>query len=140
MARRLTQYIEISGPLLEGHAARLLHDAVAEGMEEMGEEGASVLGAAVLQRGFVRSGRFLRSIEALAKRQSPNDSAGYVAVKFTDAYPEPGRPPVTWFERGTRKGVRLRTGGYGLRKSATALRAMDQDAIFVGRISEALNG
>lgn len=140
MARRPAQYIEISGPLLEGNAVRLFHDAVAEGMEELGDEGASILGAAILQRGFVRTGRFLRSIETVAKRANPDSSAGFVKVGVGGTWPESDRPTKTWFERGTRRGVRLRTGGYGFRKAATALRAMDFDPIFAQRIAEALNG
>lgn len=140
MARRPTQYIEISGPLFESDAIRRMHDAVAEGMEELGDEGASILGTAILQRGFVNTGRFLSEIETIAKRQNPNESAGYVAVSVGGTWPEKDRPTKTWYERGTRRGVRLRTGGYGFRKTATALRAMDFDPIFTRRISEALNG
>lgn len=139
MASLRTQYIEISGPLFEDDAVRRMHDAVAEGMEELGDEGASILGAAISQRGFVNTGQFLRSIETIAKRQNPDDTAGYVAVSVGDAWPAPDRPTKTWFERGTRKGVRLRTGGYGFRKTATALRAMDFELIFLRRIASALN-
>lgn len=140
MPRRPSQYIELSGPLFEDDAVRRLYDAVAEGMEELGDEGASILGAAVSQRGFVRTGAFLRSIESVAKRADKDASPGYVAVVVQDAYPAPGRPPRTWFERGTRRGIRLRTGGWGFRKTATALRAFDFEQYFGSKIREALDG
>lgn len=140
MARRRTQYIELDGPLFDDDVTRRFHDAVAKGMEEMANDGASILGAAISQRGFVKTGRFLRSIDTLSKRSDKDNSAGYTAVVVTDAYPEKGRPTRTWFERGTRRGVRLRTGGYGFRKAATALRQVDWEQYFGGRIASALNG
>lgn len=141
MPRKPSQYIELSGPLFDDDVIRKFNDAVADGMEELGEEGASILGAAVLQRNFVKTGRFLRGIEAQAKRTSPGTTAGYVAVTVADgAWPEKDRPTKTWFERGTRNGVRLRTGGYGFRKTADRLKSFDFEQYFGGRIREALNG
>ena len=140
MPKKPHQYIELSGPLFEDDAIRKLNDAVAEGMEELGDEGASILGAAISQRGFVKTGAFLRSIDTIAKRSDKDRSAGYVAVAVTDSYPSPGRPTKTWFERGTRRGVRLRTGGYGFRKTADRLKSFDFEQLFGSRIREALNG
>lgn len=140
MPKKPSQYIELSGPLFEDDVIRKFNDAVAEGMEDLGDEGASILGAAISQRGFVGTGSFLRSVDTLAKRTDKDASAGYVAVVVTDAYPEPGRPTRTWFERGTRKGIRLRTGGYGFRKTADRLKAFDFEQFFGARIREALDG
>lgn len=140
MPRRPNQYIELSGPLFDDDVIRKFNDAVADGMEELGDEGADILGASILQRGFVRTGAFLRSVETIAKRTDKDASAGIVTVSVTDAYPNPGRPPKTWFEKGTRNGVRLRTGGYGFRKTADRLKGFDFEQYFGGRIREALNG
>lgn len=137
--RKPNQYIELDGPLFDARMVRHFHDAVAEGMEEMADDGASILGAAISQRGFVRTGAFLRSIDTIGKRTNKDSSAGYMQIAVTDAWPEPGRPPKTWFERGTRKGVRLRTGGYGFRKTATALKRLDFEQYFGGRIREAID-
>lgn len=139
MAPRRTQYIELSGPIFEDDVARRFHDAVAEGMEELGDEGASILGAAISQRGFVKTGRFLRGVDTIAKRADKDNSAGFVAIVIADGAWPNGGPTKTWFERGTRRGVRLRTGGYGFRKTATALRGHDFEQYFGGRIREALD-
>lgn len=139
MATRRSQYIELDGPLFDDDMIRKFHDAVAEGMEDLGDEGASILGSAISQRGFIQTGRFLRSIDTVAKRSDKDGSAGYVAVVVNDAYPEPGRPPRTWFERGTRRGIRLRTGGYGFRKTASALKTLDFEQYFGGKIRAALD-
>lgn len=139
MARVRTPHIELDGPLFDDDAIRRFHDAVADGMEELADEGGSVLGAAISQRGFLQTGKFLRSIDTVAKRRDRDESAGYVAIKVGDAYPMPDRPTRTWFERGTRRGVRLRTGGYGFRKSAAAMKTMDWEQIFGTRIRAALD-
>lgn len=139
MAPIRRQYIELSGPLFEDGVGRRFLDAVADGMEELADEGASILGAAISQRGFVKTGRFLRGIDTVAKRSDADDSAGFVAIVVADGAWPNGGPTKTWFERGTRRGVRLRTGGYGFRKTATALRGHDFERYFGGRIREALD-
>lgn len=137
--RRYNQYLEVDGPIFDPDMKPMFMRAVHEGMEEHGEEGANVLGAAVLQRGFVRTGRFLQGIESAGKH-SQKDTPGFVAITFGHKWPEPDAPTATWFERGTRKGVRLRTGGWGLRKTATLMRRMDYDDLYARRITAVLNG
>lgn len=105
MARKLNQYIEVSGPIFDEATQRRMSDAIAEGLEELGDTAAGILAGYVSAAGFVKTGAFLQSIDAKLVRSS---GAGYVKVAPTDVWPTKDRPTRTWLERGTRGGVKLR--------------------------------
>ena len=106
MPRKVSQYLELSGPVFEGDTQRKLSDAISEGLEELGDQAAGILAGYVSAAGFVKTGAFLKSIDSKLTRTG--DSAGYVKVAPTDVWPAPNRPTRTWLEKGTRAGVKLR--------------------------------
>lgn len=106
MPRKVSQYLELSGPVFEGDTQRKLSDAISEGLEELGDQAAGILAGYVSAAGFVKTGAFLKSIDSKLTRTG--DAAGYVKIAPTDVWPEPNRPTRTWLEKGTRAGVKLR--------------------------------
>ncbi len=166
MARRPTQYIEISGPLFESDVIRRFNDAVYSGMEEMADEGDDIMASQIAAGGMMDTGRLLRSVDIITKRAS-QDVIGYYAITPTDTWKgavtltkvgtkkgkkgkrvgvyhvgvvtNDSRPTKTWLAHGTRRGVRLRRGYNFYARTATALRRMDPHAIIAPYIAEALN-
>lgn len=106
MARKLNEYLEVSGPVFDDATRRKMSDAISEGLEELGDEAAGILAGYVSAAGFVKTGAFLSSIDSKLTRTG--DSAGYVKIAPTDVWPQKGRPTRTWLEKGTRAGVKLR--------------------------------
>lgn len=135
MPPRKTEYIELSGPLFEPDVIDRFHDAVAEGIEDLAEQGEDILTQFVAQAGFIDTGSFISSIGVEVKRSR---GAGYATVRPTAVWPNPGRPTRTWLERGTRKGAKLRTANRPFSKTKTRLRQVGVKG-FESRIARALN-
>jgi hypothetical protein len=95
------------------------------------------MASVIAQGGFVRTGTFLRSVSALAKHSG--DAIGFEKIQPTGQWPAPGRPTLTWADRGTRKGLKLRKSLNIFSRTATGLRNIDQGFI-ADKIAEALNG
>jgi len=136
MARRVSQYLELSGPVFEGDAQRKLSDAISEGLEELGDQAAGILAGYVSAAGFVKTGAFLKSIDSKLTRTG--DSAGYVKVAPTDVWPAPNRPTRTWLEKGTRAGVKLRPAKGVFAKTRSRVNELGL-AHMEGKIEGALN-
>ena len=64
MPRKVSQYLELSGPVFEGDTQRKLSDAISEGLEELGDQAAGILAGYVSAAGFVKTGAFLKSIDS----------------------------------------------------------------------------
>lgn len=127
MARKTT-FLEITGPLFDAAAQRRVNDAIAEGLEELGDTAAGILAGFVSQGGFVHTGAFLSSIDA-QRKGSDDGGVGYVKVAPTDVWPAADRPTRTWFEKGTRKGVKYRKGIGGFSKTTTRVKGMSYSVI-----------
>lgn len=130
--------IRLEGPIFDPNVTRHLHEALGEGIQELGEEGEGILMGFIAKGRFEKSGAFLRSVtsETLSKTGLPNAST----VTVTDDWKHggAGRPTKTWFERGYRNGVRLRKGSWGFRNTATRMRAMNFEQFFRDKIGRAL--
>jgi hypothetical protein len=135
MARKPSEYVEVSGPLFEPDVVRRVKRAIGKGVEEVGEESAGVMMGFIAAR-FMDTGAFMRSVES-DFRQS-GDNIGYAKVAPTAAWPEPGRPTKTWAETGQRGGKRLRKGAYIMRNTATRVRIFDLPKRFAKYIQEAI--
>lgn len=133
---RVKKYIELDGPLFDPDVIKRFKDEVAEGIEEVGDEAAGILAGFTANRGFVRSGMFLRSISSEFVRSG--DAIGYAKVAPTAVWPTAARPTRTWAERGVRNGVRLRKGLWLFRNTATRTRQLDFEHMFAERIRRAL--
>lgn len=136
MARRPSEYIELSGPLFDPATIAKFEDALGGGIEELGELGAEILQGTIAAANFIDSGEFISSVTSIYKQER---GAGFALVKPTAVWPEPGRPTRTWFERGTRRNVKLRKGGGGFAKTRTRLRTVGLGPVFEDRIERALN-
>jgi hypothetical protein len=138
VARAENRTIRVEGPIFDPRVVQNLHEALGEGIKELGEEGEGILMSFIARAGFEQSGRFLRSAtsEQLSKAGHPDAST----VTVTDDWKHmgAGRPTKTWFERGYRNGVRLRKGGWGFKNTATRMRAMNFDEFFRDKIARAL--
>lgn len=137
MARKGSQYIELSGPLFDDDAIAKFKDAVAWGIEELADEADDIMGSFIMQGGFVDTGRLLRSVDVDFIRTG--GQIGYAKVLPTDVWPEPNRPTRTWIARGTRGGVKLRKQFDIFSRTSTRVRALDQSFI-ADKISTVLNG
>ena len=134
MARPKVYYeLDKTGPLFLPGAKKRVKQALAEGVEDVGDRGANLYHGFVIQGGFTDSGRFADSIYSDFRRRNA-DVVGYAKVEARDAYPKADRPTASWMERGTRRGVRLRKGIRAGDKSARALRKLDFSQIFGGRL------
>ena len=136
MPRKVSQYLELSGPVFEGDTQRKLSDAISEGLEELGDQAAGILAGYVSAAGFVKTGAFLKSIDSKLTRTG--DAAGYVKVAPTDVWPEKGRPTRTWLEKGTRAGVKLRPAKGVFAKTRSRVNELSL-AHMEGKIEGALN-
>lgn len=137
MARKGSQYLELSGPLFDDDAIEKFKDAVAWGIEELADEADDIMGSFIMQGGFVDTGRLLRSVDADFIRTG--GQIGYAKVLPTDVWPEPDRPTRTWIARGVRGGVKLRKQFDIFSRTATRVRSLDQSFIAT-KISTVLNG
>ena len=134
MAKPRVYYeLDKTGPLFLPGAKKRVKEALAEGVEDVGDRGANLYHGFVIAGGFVETGAFAESIYSDFRR-SGDDVVGYAKVQPLDAYPKSNRPTVTWMERGTRKGVKMRKGIRAADKSARALRKLDFSQIFGGRL------
>lgn len=136
MPRKVSQYLELSGPVFEGDTQRKLSDAISEGLEELGDQAAGILAGYVSAAGFVKTGAFLKSIDSKLTRTG--DAAGYVKIAPTDVWPEPNRPTRTWLEKGTRAGVKLRPAKGVFAKTRSRVNELSL-AHMEGKIEGALN-
>jgi len=136
MVKKPNIYVEISGDLFEPNVVARLHDAIAQGLEDLGDESAGIMASVISRGGFVKTGAFLTSIDSIGKRTS---GPGYVSVAPTDVWPAPNRPTRTWAETGTRNGVKLRKGIGVFRNTAKQTQGMAYDRFFVDKIVEALS-
>ena len=136
MARpKVTYELQMAGPIFLPNMKSRVKGALAEGVQNVGEIGADKYRGFVAGGGFVESGRFVDSIASDFKRKS-DGVVGYAKVSAPDSYPKPNRPPTTFMERGTRKGVKVRKAIRGGSKTASALRKLDFSQIFGGRITK----
>jgi len=165
--KKVSQYIEINwdGWLFDDAVMQRYRDAVAEGIEELGEEGAGIMASVMANAGLVLSGRTIRSIESDFRRSGP-DTTGYAKVQPTDTWRgeitlgvvgktkkgrnrigvtsarstgEQGRPTLTWLDRGTRRGIKLRKSGNLFSRTTNALNNIRTD-FMAAKLVEALGG
>lgn len=150
MARKPHALVELSGPLFDDGMPDNVQDAIAEQVEELGDEGAGVLMGFISAAGFVRSGGFLHSVTSEFHRSRgigyakiyPTESwGGEITVGHSGAKTKSGKkrmtvqsvkttaggPTRTWFETGVRGGRRpaKRKGIYGFRKTTQRMDAMN---------------
>lgn len=135
MVRSGSQYVQLSGPLFADDVKARFKGAVGDGIRELGKEGEGIMQSFIYQSGFIDSGDFVSSVEAEFVRTR---GIGYATVAPRDQWPAPGRPPRIWYERGTRRGKKLRKAGGGFAKTRTRLRQMSYQGI-ADRIAKVLN-
>lgn len=85
MARRVSTYVEVAGPLFDHDVARKLNGAVYTGMAEIADEGDDIMAAQIAAGGLVDTGRLLRSVDIMTKRSSL-DVVGYYSITPTDTW------------------------------------------------------
>ena len=88
------------------------------------------------QAKFIDSGDFVTSVSAEHVRTK---GAGYATITARNQWPNPGRPPRIWVERGTRRGVRLRSGKRPFSKTRTRLRQVSIERVFAEPLRKVLN-
>lgn len=137
MARKASQYIELSGPLFEGDVQDRIYDVIAKGIERIGEESQGVMMGFIQAGGFVKTGELLHSVDAKFKRQP--GGIGFSKVMPTAVWPEKNRPTRTWIARGTRKGQKLRPGYDIFSRTATRMRQTGIVEQIADDIAKALN-
>jgi len=144
--RKLSPYIEVSGPLFESGLVQDVKDAAWEGMKELGDEGVGIMMGFVEAGGFRRTGEFLRDIEAEEHRDKAN-AIGWIKLYPPHQWPAADRPTRTWMEEGRRGNrlqggtrVRLTKGVGAFRKTAQRLNAMKYDQFILPHMLRALNG
>lgn len=148
---RGSKALVIEGEIFDADVARKINGAIREGLDELGDTAAGILAGFVAEAGFVKTGRFLRSIDSQHKGDD-DGGVGYVKVMPTDVWAgtiflgkvgttkkgkdkigvvkavthadAKGRPTRTWFETGMRGGKKLRTGIGGFSKTATRVNSM----------------
>lgn len=123
--RKPSKYLELDGPVFDPAVQRQMNDAIADGLEELGDQASGILAGYVSAAGFVKTGAFLKSIDSKLTRTG--DAAGYVKVAPTDVWPEKGRPTRTWLEKGTRAGVKLRPAKGVFAKTRSRMNEMTYD-------------
>ena len=134
MARPRVYYtLQNTGPLFIPGVRNNVKQALAEGVEDVGDRGANLYYGFVIEGGFTESGQFADSIFSDFRRRG-KDVVGYAKVAPAATWPKADRPTVTWMERGTRKGVKMRKGIRAADKSARRLRKLDFSQIFGGRL------
>ena len=138
MARKPSEYIELSGPLFDADMTERVNDAIASGIKELGEDAQEIMVGFISQAGFVRTGAFISSTESHFKRRGRSE-VGFARVSPMDVWSGAGgKPTKTWLARGTREGVKLRKGNNVWAKTATRVNAMKVERI-ADKIAEALN-
>jgi hypothetical protein len=139
--RKVNQWLELEGEIFEPAMEEKVKDAIAEGIEHLGDEGAGIMMSAISAAGFVRTGATVRSVESVYKR-SGSLVAGYATVAPRNMWPAPNRPTKMWMEEGRRgRGdarMKLRRGTGAFRKTKTALNRFKLEFI-AERIAKALN-
>ena len=162
MARKKSEYIELDGPLFDADMTEKVNDAVAEGIEELGEDAAEIMVSFISAAGFVASGAFISSTDSVFKRSgrgvvgfakvTPTDTwsgsitlghagattkSGKAKLSVTSVSSGNNRPPKTWLATGTRGGKKLRPGNNVWAKTATRVNAMKVQRI-ADKIAKAL--
>lgn len=164
---RKGKYIEINwdGWLFDDSVMQRYRDAVADGIEELGDEGAGIMASVMANAGLVLSGRTIRSIESDFRRTG-RDTTGYAKVQPTDSWRgeitlgvvgktkkgkdrigvtsarstgEQGRPTLTWLDRGTRGGIKLTKSGNLFSRTTNALNNVRTE-FMANKLVEALGG
>lgn len=131
--------IRLDGPIFDPNVVSNLHDALGEGIQEIGEEGEGILMSFISRGGFEKSGAFIRSVTSEVALKNPRYPDAAVIVVTDDwKHRGAGRPTMTWFERGYRNGTRMRKGMWGFRNTATRMRAMNFETFFREKIDRAL--
>ena len=136
--RRVSQYIELDGPIWDAVESGRIKDALADAILGLAKEGAEQAQGFVQGAGFVKSGRFVRGIGVEVHRSR---GAGYANVMVVDqgaAYPTANRPTRTFMEYGTRRGQKIRTANYAFRKTKRALDKVKYDGYFVPALMKVL--
>lgn len=137
MPRKPNQYVELEGPLFDPNVIRNFKQAVAEGIEELADEGQDVMMAQISAGGFVRTGQFLRSVDVVFTRSS-QDVIGYAKVAPTAVWPDADRPTRTWIARGLRGGVKMRKSFDIFSRTTTVLRQMQPEERIAKRVQVVL--
>ncbi|MBI5289698.1 MAG: hypothetical protein HY873_12065 [Chloroflexi bacterium] len=137
MSRKPNQFIELDGPLFDPNVVRNFKQAVAEGIEELADEGDDVMMAQISAGGFVRTGQFLRSVDVVFVRSSL-DVIGYAKILPTAVWPDADRPTRTWIARGLRGGVKMRKGFDIFARTTTVLRQMQPEERIARRVQVVL--
>lgn len=137
MARRPNQYVELEGPLFDPDVIARFKDAVAEGIEELADEGDDVMMSQIAKGGFERTGQLLRSVDVVFVRRS-RDVIGYAKILPTAVWPDPDRPTRTWLAHGVRSGTKLRRGFDFFTRTTTVLRRMQPEERIAARVQTVL--
>ncbi len=137
MPRRPNPYIELDGPLFDPNVIRNFKQAVAEGIEELAEEGQDVMMAQISAGGFIRTGAFLRSVDVVFVRSS-QDVIGYAKILPTATWPDSDRPTRTWIARGLRGGVKMRKSFDIFARTTNVLRQMQPQERIAKRVQAVL--
>lgn len=137
MARRASQYVELEGPLFDPDVIRRFKQAVAEGIEELADEGDDIMMSQIAAGGFVRTGQLLQSVDVVFVRRS-RDVIGYAKILPTAVWPEPDRPTRTWIARGLRRGVKLRRSFDIFARTTTVLRRMQPEERIAAKVQTVL--
>lgn len=85
MARMITHYIEVSGPLFDPDIVRLFKGAVHAGIEDIADETDDIMVSQIVAGGMVETGALMRSVDIMLVRSS-QDVIGYAAVAPTDTW------------------------------------------------------
>lgn len=132
MAKRLTTNVTVSGPLFELPSIQAaVEDVMSEGIGELTDAGRDIAKEFAPRR----SGRFQSGIRSTR----PTKLVGL--VRQTDTYGRgTARPISTWLEKGTRGGVKLRSGKGIFTTAYRRIDAIDKDTYFLGKLVERFNG
>jgi hypothetical protein len=76
--------VDVSGPLFQPDAGKRMHDAVAQGLLQLGEIGAETMRYSMLNYHLIRTGRTISSIRVIQRRKQ--GTAGYVFITPTDVW------------------------------------------------------
>jgi hypothetical protein len=136
MARKVSEYIEVDGALFDPDVKGLVFDAIALGIDDIGNQTIGIMMGFISAGGFVKTHQLLESVDAKFRRKG--GQIGYSLVAPTAVYPEKNRPTRTWLSRGTRRGLKLRAGYNIFTRTATAANRLDFTHQIADRVAKAL--
>jgi hypothetical protein len=137
MARKPSQYIELSGGLFEPGMVEGLYEAIGAGVKQIAEDFAvPVMMGFIEQGGFVKTRSLLLSVDSDFKQG--DGRIGYAKVAPTDVWPKPKRPTRTWIARGERGGQKLRPGFNIFSRTATRVKQQNFEHEIADRIARLL--